>query len=71
MNLRKVLLKLEEEARLLLIMIDLEGNTYKEVSDIMILSENSIRMKLHRARLSFKELYAKSFESETRIGKVP
>ncbi len=54
-----VFCKLSAEERMILVLIDGEGYSYKEASDIIGISENATRSRLHRARLSFVELYKK------------
>jgi RNA polymerase sigma factor (sigma-70 family) len=53
LTIKKVLLSFQEEDQILLLLIDMEGLSYKEASQSTGLSEDSIRMKLHRIRHAF------------------
>jgi RNA polymerase sigma-70 factor (ECF subfamily) len=56
-QIRQVLGLLTEEERTLIILIDLEGFSYHEASEVLGVSEDSIRMKIFRARERFLEIY--------------
>jgi len=56
---QKGLLKLKEDQRELLILRDLQGFSYEEIGRIFQLSEGTVKSKLHRARMSLKEILQK------------
>ncbi len=51
--------KLGEEDRMAILLVDLEGYTYAETSDIMGVSEAALVSRIHRARRRFHELFSK------------
>jgi RNA polymerase sigma-70 factor (ECF subfamily) len=57
MNVQKILAKFEPEERLLLLLVELEGCSYKEAGEILELSEDAVRSKLHRLRGAFIKKY--------------
>lgn len=48
---------LNEDEQLILLLVDLEEYTYKETAKILEISEDSVRSRLHRAKLHFLEKY--------------
>lgn len=50
---QRVLKEFEPDDRFILLMIELEGMSYKETADLMKTSEDAIRSKLHRLRQVF------------------
>lgn len=54
---KKILSTMEVQDQMLLIMIDLEGLSYHEAAEAMELSDDSIRMKLHKIRQDFIKKY--------------
>lgn len=54
---KKILLKLSEEERTLIILRDLNQFTYKDIAKIMNFTEGKVKIGLHRARKKFKEYY--------------
>ncbi|MDC0980175.1 RNA polymerase sigma factor [Bdellovibrionales bacterium] len=46
----KLLSKLSEEERIIIILIEIEGHTYRDAAEVAGITEESLRMKLHRAR---------------------
>jgi len=54
---RKVLFKIPEKSRSLIILRDLYGMSYKEIASIVGDNEGQVKIGLHRARKSFKEIY--------------
>lgn len=54
---RKVLFKIPEKSRTLIILRDLYGMSYKEIASIVGDNEGQVKIGLHRARKSFKEVY--------------
>jgi RNA polymerase sigma-70 factor (ECF subfamily) len=53
---RKGLLELKEEQRVLLVLRDLQGFSYEEMGETLDLPEGTIKSKLHRARMELKEV---------------
>lgn len=53
LSVKRILKDFEVEDRMILLMVDLEGLSYKEAGTAMGLSEDAIRMKLHRIRQDF------------------
>ena len=53
---RKGLLELKEEQRVLLVLRDLQGFSYEEMGETLDLPEGTIKSKLHRARMDLKEV---------------
>jgi RNA polymerase sigma-70 factor (ECF subfamily) len=54
------LLKLKEDQRELLVLRDLQGFSYEEMSELLGLPEGTIKSKLHRARMDLKGILEKS-----------
>jgi len=52
-NVQKILTQFNPEERLLLLLIELEGYSYKETGEVVGLSEDAVRSKLHRLRQIF------------------
>ena len=57
---QKGLLKLKEDQRELLVLRDLQGFSYEEIGRLFQLSEGTVKSKLHRARMSLKEILERS-----------
>ena len=57
---QKGLLKLREDQRELLVLRDLQGFSYGEMSELLHLPEGTIKSKLHRARMDLKGILEKS-----------
>jgi RNA polymerase sigma-70 factor (ECF subfamily) len=57
LNVQKVLSQFEAEDRFMLLLIELEGCSYKEAAEILHISEDAVRSKLHRLRASFVKKY--------------
>ncbi|MDP4089255.1 MAG: RNA polymerase sigma factor [Bacillota bacterium] len=57
MIIRKVLKKLNDDERTLIILRDLNNLTYAEISSIMDYTEGQVKIGLHRARKRFRNLY--------------
>jgi RNA polymerase sigma-70 factor (ECF subfamily) len=53
---RKGLLELKEEQRVLLVLRELQGFSYEEMGETLDLPEGTIKSKLHRARMELKEV---------------
>ncbi|WP_413288101.1 RNA polymerase sigma factor [Bdellovibrio sp. HCB337] len=65
LSVQKVLSQFEPEDRFLLMLVELEGHSYKEAGEITGLTEDAVRSKLHRLR----SLFIKKFnKSETNSG---
>ncbi|OGQ12715.1 MAG: hypothetical protein A2026_04590 [Deltaproteobacteria bacterium RBG_19FT_COMBO_46_12] len=54
------LLKLKEDQRELLVLRDLQGFSYEEMAELLSLPEGTIKSRLHRARMDFKEVLERS-----------
>lgn len=61
---RKILHKLSEEERTLIILRDLNGLTYSEISKVMDYTEGKVKIGLHRARGKFRDYYKKEWRVE-------
>jgi RNA polymerase sigma-70 factor, ECF subfamily len=59
-EIRQALSHLETDERLPLLLVDLEGYSYEEAAQIVGISEDALRSRLHRARQTFSERYKKS-----------
>lgn len=59
---KKVMDRLFEEERTLIILRDVNGFSYIEISKIMSCTEGQVKIGIHRARKKFKELYLKEME---------
>lgn len=51
------LLQLDEEERLLLLLVDHQGLSYSETADILKISEANAKSKIHRARQEFIKIW--------------
>ncbi|HEX4925767.1 MAG TPA: RNA polymerase sigma factor [Bdellovibrionales bacterium] len=60
MEIRQALSHLEAEERIPLLLVDLEGHSYQEAAQIIGISEDALRSRLHRARQTFSLKYKKS-----------
>lgn len=54
---REALKSLNENDRLVLVLIDMEEYSYQEAAEIIGISENAVRSRLHRARRAFLKLF--------------
>jgi RNA polymerase sigma-70 factor (ECF subfamily) len=54
---RDALNTLGSEDRVLILLVDMEGHSYQEAAEIIGISENSARSRLHRARKKFLNIY--------------
>jgi len=59
---KKVMSYLDEEEKSLIILRDVNGLTYLEISKIMNYSEGQVKIGIHRARKRFKEIYIREME---------
>lgn len=57
LRVREVLGRLDDETRLLLILVDLEGFSPLEASEIIGVSESALRSRLFRARKEFVQIF--------------
>lgn len=65
LSVQKVLSQFDPEDRFLLMLIEMEGHSYKEAGELAGLSEDAVRSKLHRLR----NLFIKKFnEAATNAG---
>ena len=53
LNVQKVLAQFDPEEKFLLLLIELEGCSYKEAGEILHMTEDAVRSKLHRLRILF------------------
>jgi RNA polymerase sigma-70 factor, ECF subfamily len=59
---KKVMDRLLEEERTLIILRDVNGLSYLEISKIMSFTEGQVKIGIHRARKRFKEFYLEEME---------
>ena len=57
LEVRQALMRLEEDERAVLILIDLEEYSYEEAAEIIGISENALRSRVHRARKAFLKIF--------------
>jgi RNA polymerase sigma-70 factor (ECF subfamily) len=57
LQIRQALLALEPEDRTLILLVDVEEYSYKEASEIIGVSENAVRSRVHRIRKRFLEKF--------------
>lgn len=60
MAVRSVLEKMDEQDRSLLILVDVEEFSYGEAAEVLKITENALRSRVHRARKVFLEILKKS-----------
>jgi len=49
------IMELDEEQRAMILLRDLEGLSYQEISEILGLKEGTVKSRIHRARLELKD----------------
>ena len=59
-----VMTKLAEEERTLIVLRDINGFNYAEISDIMGYTEGQVKIRLHRARKRFRSFYLDEVKEE-------
>lgn len=59
LHVREVLSHFETEDRVLLLLVELEGQSYKEAAETLETTEDAVRSKLHRLR----QIFLKKFDS--------
>ena len=59
-SVRRVLSQLDTEDQLLLLTVDMNGCSTQEAAEIIGVSESNLRVRLHRVRIKFKEIYLSS-----------
>jgi RNA polymerase sigma-70 factor, ECF subfamily len=57
---QQVFKQMDEEERMPLLRVDLEGHSYAEAAEIIGISEAALVSRLHRARQAFQKLFNKS-----------
>lgn len=57
LQVRQALFRLEPKEREVLILVDMEEYSYQEAADILGLSENAVRSRVHRARQAFLDVF--------------
>jgi len=58
----RVFLKMSEKYRSILVLRFLEGKSYEEISDIMVVPEGTVATLIHRAKKEFSSIYKKQHE---------
>ncbi|WP_170272139.1 RNA polymerase sigma factor [Clostridium tarantellae] len=58
----EVMYKLKEEERTIIILREVNGLSYLEISKVMNFTEGKVKIGLHRAKKKFKALYLKDLE---------
>lgn len=64
--LEKAIQALPREQRLLLILRDIEGLSYEEIADSLVLELGTVKSRLHRARLQIQESLTNKFSLDGR-----
>jgi len=64
----QALARMEEEQRAIIVLRDIDGRDYEEIAEILGCPRGTVKSRLHRARLSLKELLSGALKSETREG---
>ena len=59
-EIRQILSTLEDDSQICLVLVDMEGYSYAEAAEIIGISEDALRSRLHRARKEFLEKYEKA-----------
>ena len=59
--LRQAIAELPEERRIVVVLRDLEGLSYEEIAQALALELNTVRSRLHRARLDLKSKMERFF----------
>jgi RNA polymerase sigma-70 factor (ECF subfamily) len=59
MHVREILSQFETEDRALLLLVELEGQSYKEAAETLETTEDAVRSKLHRLRQAFLKKFTK------------
>jgi RNA polymerase sigma-70 factor, ECF subfamily len=60
LEIRQALSHLETDERIPLLLVDMEGHSYDEAAQIMGITEDALRSRLHRARQAFSQRYKKN-----------
>jgi len=60
LEIRAALATLDLENRVLLLLIDQQGHSYKEAAEILGLSEAAVTSRIHRVRRALMEAYEKA-----------
>ena len=60
LEIRAALATLDLENRVLLLLIDQQGHSYKEAAEILGLSESAVTSRIHRVRRALMEAYEKA-----------
>jgi RNA polymerase sigma-70 factor (ECF subfamily) len=63
---REALAKLNQQQRDLLILDELGGYRYKELSELLGMKENTVKVTLKRARQALREIYTELLEKATK-----
>lgn len=59
LGVRNALAALTEDERAVLVLIDSEGHTYEEAAQVIGITEEAVRSRLHRARKAFLKIFSK------------
>lgn len=60
MVVRECMAQLSEEERMVIVLVDSEGHSYSEAAEIIGITEESLKSRLHRARKAFVKIFNKS-----------
>jgi RNA polymerase sigma-70 factor (ECF subfamily) len=58
LGVQETLDQFSDEDRVLLLLIELEGYSYKETANVLQISEDAVRSKLHRLRSAFMKIHS-------------
>lgn len=59
---RETMMALQARERLLLTLRDVQGLEYQKIADILNISMSALKMRIHRARLAFRQIFARLCE---------
>ncbi|MBN8555535.1 MAG: RNA polymerase sigma factor [Deltaproteobacteria bacterium] len=60
LEVREILAALDSDSQICLVLVDMEGYSYAEAAEIIGISEDALRSRLHRARKEFLDKYEKT-----------
>jgi len=67
---QQALQQLPEELRMAVVLYDIEGQSYKDIAEILNIPEGTVKSRIHRARLGLRERLRELVQA-SRIGELP